>query len=68
MSNNRPTRVNPLVVFLLTLTLVLGFIVILIGAWDVPTPVCEVRIELPHDALIGLEPSAPTTALQPECR
>ena len=68
MANNRPTRVNPLVVFLLTLTLVLGFIVILIGAWDVPTPVCEVRIELPQDALIGLEPPAPTTALQPECR
>jgi len=68
MASNRPARVNPLVVFLLTLTLVLGFIVILIGAWDVPTPACEVRVELPHDALIGIEPPAPTVPLQPQCQ
>ena len=67
MARGRPTRVEPLIVFILTLALVLVFIIVLIGAWDVPTPVCETKITLPHEAFEGLDAREPLEPPKPHC-
>ena len=52
-------RVEPFVVFMMVLAMVLGFIVILVGAWEVPTPSETVQVQLDRDILNGLEAPSP---------